>query len=92
MRMPVQMPGTVMGAVPYAHGIVAEHDRLAIYGDFCKIVEPREVFSQLARFFVVIAGHRNNLLAADLPPVLQNARFASNAEISEEIKNVARLY
>ena len=72
MRVAVKMPGAVMGTVPDAHGIVAEHDGLAMYGDFCEVVEPRKILAQLASFFVVIAGHRKNLLAANLPPVLQN--------------------
>src|SRR6267378_7556693 len=54
--MPVKMPRSVMLPIPDPHGIVTEHDRLAMYGDFCKVVEPRKLFSQLAGFFVVIAG------------------------------------
>jgi hypothetical protein len=80
--MAVQMPGAVMGTIPDAHGIVAEHDGLAMYGDFYKVVEPRKLLSQLVSFFVVIAGYRQDLLAANLPAVLQNPRLTSDAEIS----------
>lgn len=80
-----------MQPIPDAHGIVAEHDRLAMYGDFCKVVEPRELFSQLASFFVVIAGKRKDLPATNLLAVLQNPRLASDAEISKKIKDVIGL-
>ena len=81
-----------MGPIPDAHGIVAEHDRLAMYGDFCKVVEPRKLFSQLASFFVVIAGERKDLPATNVLAVLQNPRLASDAEISQEIESVIRLH
>jgi hypothetical protein len=86
------MPSSVMGTVPDAHGIVAEHDRLAMYGDFCKVVSPRKLLSQVASFFVVITRYGKDLLTANLPAVLQNPRFASDAEISEEIENVIGLH
>jgi hypothetical protein len=81
-----------MGPIPDAHGIVAEHDRLAMYGDFCKVVEPRKLISQLASFFVVIAGERKDLPATNVLAVLQNPRLASGAEISQEIESVIRLH
>ncbi len=34
MRMSVQVPRSMMGAIPDAHGIVTNHDGLAMYGDF----------------------------------------------------------
>ena len=63
-----------------------------MYGDFCKVVEPRKLFSQLASFFVVIAGERKDLPATNVLAVLQNPRLASDAEISQEIESVIRLY
>ena len=80
-----------MRSIPDAHGIVAEHDRLAMYGDFCKVVEPRRLFSQLASLFVVIVGERKDLPATNLLAVLQNPRLTSDAEISQEIESVIRL-
>ena len=80
-----------MRPIPDAHGIVAEHDRLAMYGDFCKVVEPRKLFSQLAGFFVVITRHRKDFLAANLLAVLQSLRLASDAEIPKEIEDVIDL-
>src|SRR5216683_423630 len=55
-------------------------------------VEPRKLFSQLASFFVVIAGERKDLPATNLLAVLQNPRLASDAEISQEIESVIRLH
>jgi hypothetical protein len=43
MGMSIEMPRAMMGAVPDAHGIVAEHDGLAIDRDFRKVVEPRKL-------------------------------------------------
>jgi len=48
-----------------------------MYGDFRKVVEPRKLFSQLASFFVVIAGDRKDLPATNVLAVLQNPRLAS---------------
>ena len=70
MRMSVQMPRAMMGAIPDAHGIVTDHDGLAMYGDFRKVAKPRELLGQLANLFVVIARHRKDLLAANLLAVL----------------------
>ena len=39
-----------------------------------------------------ISGQRKDLLAANLPTVLQNPRLASDAEISQEIESVIRLH
>ena len=91
MRMSVQVPRSMMGAIPNPHGVVTDHDGLAMYGDFCKVVEPRKLFSQLASFFVVIAGYRKDLLAANLLAVLQNLRLAPDAEIPKEIEDVIGL-
>ena len=63
-----------------------------MYGDFCKVVEPRKLFSQLASFLVVIAGERKDLPATNVLAVLQNPRLASDAEISQEIESVIRLH
>jgi hypothetical protein len=70
MRMSVQVPRSMMGAIPDAHGIVTDHDGLAMYGDFRKVAEPRELLGQLANLFVVIARHRKDLPAANLLAVL----------------------
>jgi hypothetical protein len=40
----------------------------------------------------VIAGYREDLLAANLLAVLQNACLASDAEIPEEVENVIGLH
>src|SRR2546427_9952255 len=63
-----------------------------MYRDFCKVVEPRKLFSQLAGFVSVIAGERKDLPATNLLAVLQNPRLASDAEISQEIESVIRLH
>src|ERR1700689_1921128 len=89
--MPVKMPRSVMRPIPDAHGIVAEHDRVAMYGDFCKVVEPRKLFSQLAGFFGGIAGERKDFLAANLLAVLQGLRLAPDPEVPKEIQDVIAL-
>jgi hypothetical protein len=66
MRMFVQVPRSMMGAIPDAHGIVTNHDGLAMYGDFRKVAEPRELLGQLANLPVVIVRHRKDLFAANL--------------------------
>jgi hypothetical protein len=33
----------MMGAIPDPHGVVTDHDGLAMYGDFRKVAEPREL-------------------------------------------------
>ncbi len=86
--MPVKMPRSVMGTVPNTHGIVTKQNGLAVDGDLRKVVEPRKLLSQLASFFVVIAGERNDLPATNLFAVHQNPRLASDAEISQEIESV----
>ncbi len=90
--MSVKMPCSVMRPIPNAHSIVAEHDWLAMYGDFRKVVQPRKLLSQLASFFVVIAGERIDLPATKVLAVLQNPRLTSDAEISQEIESVIRLH
>ena len=91
MRMSVQLPGSVMGAIPDAHGIVTDHDGSAMYGDFRKVAEPREHLGQLANLFVVITRHRKDFLAANLLAVLQRFRLAPDAEIPKEIEDVLAL-
>ena len=81
----------MMGAIPDAHGIVTNHDGLAMYGDFRKVAEPRELLGQLANLFVVIARHRKDLLAANLLAVLQSPHLAPDAEIPKEIEDVIGL-
>jgi hypothetical protein len=61
MRMSVQLPRSMMGAIPDAHSIVTDHDGLAMYGDFRKVAEPRELLGQLANLLVVIARHRKEI-------------------------------
>jgi len=91
MRMSVQVPRSMMGAIPDPHGVVTDHDGLAMYGDFRKVAEPRELLGQLANLFVVISRHRKDLLAANLLAVLQRFRLAPDAEIPEEIEDVIGL-
>jgi len=91
MRMSVQVPRSMMGAIPDPHGVVTDHDGLAMYGDFRKVAEPRELLGQLANLFVVIARHRKDFLAANLLAVLQRFRLALDAEIPEEIEDVIGL-
>ena len=62
MRMSVQVPRSMMGAIPDPHGVVTDHDGLAMYGDFRKVAEPRELVGQLANLFVVITRHRKDFL------------------------------
>ena len=80
-----------MAAIPDPHGVVTDHDGLAMYGDFGKVAEPRELLGQLANLFVVISRHRKDLLAANLLAVLQRFRLAPDAEIPEEIEDVIGL-
>jgi hypothetical protein len=80
MRMSVQVPRSMMGAIPDPHGIVTDHDGLAMYGDFRKVAEPRERLGQLANLFVVISRHRKDLLAANLLAALQRFRLAPDAD------------
>jgi hypothetical protein len=88
MRMSVPVPRSMMGAIPDPHGVVADHDGLAMYGDFRKVAEPRELLGQLANLFVVITRHRKDLPAANLLALLQSLRLAPDAEISEEVEDV----
>ena len=81
----------MMGAIPDAHGIVTNYDGLAMYGDFRKVAEPRELLGQLANLFVVIARHRKDLLAANLLAVLQSPHLAPDAEIPKEIEDLIGL-
>ena len=92
MRMSVQVPRSMMRAIPDPHGVVTDHDGLAMYGDFCKVAEPREHLGQVANLFVVITRHRKDFLAANLLAVLQSLRLAPDAEIPKEIESVIRLY
>ena len=92
MRMSVQVPRSMMGAIPDPHGVVTDHDGLAMYGDFRKVAEPRELLGQLANLFVVITRHRKDLLAANLFAVLQSLRLAPDAEIPKEIEDVIGLH
>lgn len=39
---------SMMAAIPDPHGVVTDHDGLAMYGDFGKLAEPRELLGQLA--------------------------------------------
>jgi len=89
--MSVEMPRSMMGAIPDPHGVVTDHDELAMYGDFRKVAEPRELLGQLANLFVVITRHRKDLLAANLLAVLQSLRLAPDAEIPKEIEDVIGL-
>ena len=91
MRMSIEVPRSMMGAIPDAHGVVTDHDGLAMWGDFRKVAEPRELLGQLANLFVVIARHRKDLLAANLLAVLQSLRLAPDAEIPKEIEDVIGL-
>lgn len=43
MRMSVQVARSMMRAIPDPHCIVTDHDGLAMYGDFLKVAEPREL-------------------------------------------------
>ncbi len=91
MRMSVQVPRSMMRVIPDPHGVVTNHDGLAMYGDFRKVVEPRELLGELANLFVVITRHRKDFLAANLLAVLQSLRLAPNAEIPKEIEDVIGL-
>ncbi len=91
MRMSVQVPRSMMPAIPDPHGVVTDHDGLAIYGDLRKVAEPRELLGQLANLFVVITRPRKDLLAANLLAALQSLRLAPDAEISKEIEDVIGL-
>ena len=91
MRMSVQVPRSMMRVIPDPHGVVTNHDGLAMYGDFRKVVEPRELLGELANLFVVITRHRKDFLAANLLAVLQSLRLAPDAEIPKEIEDVIGL-
>ena len=86
MRMSVQMPRSMMGAIPDPHGVVTDHDGLAMYGDFRKITEPGELLGQLANLLVVISRDRKGLLAANLLTVLQRFRLAPDTEIPRKYR------
>ena len=92
MRMSVEVPRSVMRAIPYPHGVVTDHDGLAMYRDFRKVAEPGELLGEPSNLFVVIARHRKDLLAANLPAVLQSLRLAPVAEIPREIESVIRFH
>ena len=91
MRMSVHVPRSMMRAIPHPHGVVTDYDWLAMYGDFRKVAEPRELLGQLANLFVVITRHRKDFLAANLLSVLQSLRLAPDAEIPKEIEDVIGL-
>ena len=91
MRVSVQVPCSMMGAIPDAHGVVTNHDGLAMYRDFRKVAQPRELLGQLANLFVVITRHCKDLLAANLLAALQSLRLAPDAEIPKEIEDVIGL-
>ena len=44
-----------MRAIPDPHGVVKHHDGPAMYRDFRKVAEPRELFGKLANLFVMPA-------------------------------------
>ena len=79
MRLSVQVPRSMMEAIPDPQGVVTDYDELAMYRDFRKVAEPRELLGQLTNLFVVISRHRKDFLAANLLAVLQRFRlgFAS---------------
>jgi hypothetical protein len=89
--MSVQVPRSMMRAIPDPHGVVTDHDGLAMYGDLRKVTEPREPLGQLANLLVVISRHRKGILAANLLAVLQRFRLAPDAEIPKEIQDVIDL-
>jgi hypothetical protein len=91
MRMSVQVPRSMMRAIPDPHCIVTDHDGLAIYGDFRKVAEPRELLGYLSNLLVVIPWHRKDLPAPNLLAVLQSPDLAPDAEIPKEIEDVIRL-
>jgi hypothetical protein len=80
----------MMGAIPDAHGIVTDHDGLAMYGDFRKVAKPRELLGHLANLFVVItplvmtSRHRGSDLPhsmLNLPRVFRS--FSSKLAVQE---------
>ena len=91
MRMSVHVPRSMMGAIPDPHGVVTDHDGLAVYGDFRKVAEPREPLGQLTNLFVLITRHRKDLLATNLLALLQSLRLTPDAEIPKEIEDVIGL-
>jgi len=91
MRMSVQVPRSMMRAIPDPHCVVTDHDGLAMYGDFRKVAEPREILGQLANLFVVITRHGKDFLPANLLAVLQSLRVAPDAEVPKETEDVIGL-
>jgi hypothetical protein len=57
-----------------------------------RLLSQENSVGKLASFFVVIAGQRKDLLAANLPTVLQDPRLASDTEIPEEVEDVIGLH
>src|ERR1039457_1055256 len=69
MGMSVQVPRSMMGAILDAHGIVTNHDGLAMYGDSRKVVEPRELLGQLANLFVGGSGEAGSVPMGPRMPI-----------------------
>src|SRR6202451_3841379 len=86
------MPGSAGWLIPDSHCIVAEHDSLSIERDFREIVEPRKFLSKFAGFLVMVSGECKYLLAANLLAKLRSSCLWPDAEISEEVENIARFY
>lgn len=91
MRMSVQVPRSMMRAIPDPHGVMTDYDGPAMYGDFRKVAEPRELLGEIANLFVVIARHCKDFLAPNLLAVLQSLRLAPDTEITKEIQDVIGL-
>ena len=76
MRMSVQVPRSMMGAIPDAHGVVTDHDGLAMYGDFRKVEPKRTPRSACEFVFRDFPGTAKIFIAANLLAVLQRFRRA----------------
>lgn len=90
VRVAVQVPGSARRVIPDTQGVMTEHNAVAIHGDFRELVEPKEFRGELANLFIMIAGNREDSLAADLVAELRRSRLRSHAEITKEIKDVVR--
>jgi hypothetical protein len=67
---------------------MAEHDRLAVNRNFRQIVEPGKFFFQLARLFVLICGHGEDLFAMNSSAISKDPLLGSHIKITQEIKNI----
>ncbi len=90
MHMSEEMPRAAPAAVPFAHRIVAEHDRHAVHADLPELPDRgKDAGVTFQRRTVVIAGDQMHFAVQLCQIVWRGARVAE-AEIAEMVDGIAR--